>query len=43
MNFEEDKIDPVIEELQKLDPLHMTPMQAMNALFELKEKVNHKL
>ena len=43
MNFEEDKSDPVIEEIKKLDPLNMTPMQAMNTLFELKEKVNHKL
>ena len=42
MNFEEEKSDPVIEELKKLEPLKMTPMEAINALYELKEKLNHK-
>ena len=43
MNFDEEKHDPVLEELKSVDPLNMTPMQAMNTLFELKEKMNHKL
>ena len=38
MNFEEEKKDPVIEELQNLDLLNMTPIEALNILFELKEK-----
>ncbi len=33
------KEDPVLEELKLLDPLSLTPIQAMNILYELKEKV----
>ena len=31
------ELQAVIEKLKELDPLHMTPMEAINALFELKE------
>lgn len=38
MNLESDeKKDELREKLSKIDPLHMTPLEAMNALFELKE------
>lgn len=39
MNFNEPKIeqDKIREKLKAIDPLHMTPLEAMNTLFELKE------
>lgn len=39
MNFEtkETKKDELREKLKSIDPLHMTPMEAINTLFELKE------
>ena len=37
MNFDEPKIDQLREKLNDIDPLHVTPMEAMNILFELKE------
>lgn len=37
MNFDEPKIDQLREKLSDIDPLHVTPMEAMNILFELKE------
>ena len=37
MNFDEPKTDPLREKLKTIDPLHVTPMEAMNLLFELKE------
>ena len=42
MNFEDNKSDPVLEELKSIDPLKITPMEAINILYELKEKLNHK-
>jgi len=33
---------PVIEELKKLDPEHMTPIEALKALSELKKKLKEK-
>jgi len=39
MDFEskEPKKDELREKLKTIDPLHMTPMEAINTLFELKE------
>lgn len=39
MNFEPEKKAPdeLREKLKAIDPLHMTPLEAMNTLFELKE------
>ena len=37
MNFDEPKTDPLREKLKTIDPLRVTPMEAMNLLFELKE------
>lgn len=38
MNLDsEEKKDELREKLNSIDPLHMTPLEAMNALFELKE------
>ncbi len=42
MDFEEEKTDELREKLKKLDPLHMTPMDAMNALYELHSEANKK-
>lgn len=40
MNLDsEEKKDELREKLNSIDPLHMTPLEAMNALFELKELV----
>ena len=36
-NIKENPQDKLREKLKELDPLHMTPMEAINALFELKE------
>ena len=32
--------DEIREKLKSIDPLHMTPLEAMNVLFELKEISN---
>jgi DNA mismatch repair protein MutS len=37
MSFEEDKKDPLKEKLEKIDPLRLTPIEALNILYELKE------
>ncbi len=42
MEFPEEKKDWVKEKLDKLDPLRMTPMEALNALYELKMEKDHK-
>jgi len=36
--LEEQKTDPVKEELDKINPLEITPMEALNILYTLKEK-----
>lgn len=36
--FEEPKKDPVKEKLSELNPLEITPLEALNILYELKEK-----
>ena len=43
MNFKtEEPKDELREKLKTIDPLHMTPMEAINVLFELKEMENIK-
>ena len=42
MEFPEEKKDWIKEKLDKLDPLRMTPMEALNALYELKMEKEHK-
>ena len=43
MNFEEEvKEDKLREELKNIDPLHITPIEAINILFKLKELENDK-
>ena len=42
MEFPEEKKDWIKEKLDKLDPLRMTPMEALNALYELKMEKDHK-
>ncbi len=40
MLFEEEQTkDPIKEKLKELDPLRMTPLEAINALYELKESM----
>ena len=36
MEFEDKKTNPLKEKLDKIDPLHLTPMEALNVLYELK-------
>lgn len=43
MEFPEEKQDPIRERLKTLDPLRMTPLEAINVLYELKEASNHKI
>ncbi len=47
MNFEEtntnnNKYDIIIEKLKKVNPLEISPMEALNALYELKKEVDKK-
>ena len=42
MEFPEEKESPVIDSLRKIDPLRMTPMEAINKLYELKELLEEK-
>ena len=42
MEFPEEKENPVIDSLRKIDPLRMTPMEAINKLYELKEQLEKK-
>ena len=37
MVFDEPKEDKLRDKLKTIDPLHITPMEALNLLFELKE------
>ena len=39
---EEDKKDLLKEKLDKIDPLRLTPLEALNILYELKEFGNKK-
>ena len=38
----EDKNESLIEELKKMDPLSMSPLEALNYLYELKRKMGVK-
>ena len=38
----EDKNEALIEELKKMDPLSMSPLEALNYLYELKRKMGVK-
>lgn len=41
MSFEEEqKNDPLREKLEQIDPLRLTPMEALNFLYELKQNMN---
>ncbi len=42
MDFENDKKDELREKLELVDPLHMTPMDALNFLYELKKDIMQK-
>ncbi len=42
MSFEEEKKDPVKEKIEHLDPLRLTPIEALNILYELKEMIQKK-
>ncbi len=47
MNFEEpvetnDKYDIIVEKLNKINPLEVSPMEALNILYELKNDLNKK-
>ena len=43
MEFPEEKTDPVYEKLKSIDPLRMTPIDALTLLYELKETAEHKV
>ena len=41
-DFEEEKVDDkneIIEELKNINPLNLTPMEALNKLYEITEKI----
>lgn len=42
MDFIEDKQDQIHEKIKNVDPLRMTPMDAMNFVYELKEDIMQK-
>ena len=42
MNFEEPKESSIEKEISELDPLRMTPLEALETLYKLKEKINNK-
>ena len=39
MEFPEEKEDPIKEKLKNADILHMTPLEAINFIYELKEEL----
>ena len=39
MEFPEEKEDPIKEKLKSADILHMTPLEAINFIYELKEEL----
>jgi len=43
MEFPEEKQDPLRDKLNSIDPLHMTPIEALNTLYELKKENDHKM
>ena len=38
----EPKVNPIEEKIKAINPLEMTPMEALNYLYELKKEVNRK-
>ncbi len=40
MDFEEEKESEIEKELKQIDPLHLTPMEALNFLYELTSKIH---
>ena len=42
MEFPEEKEDKIREKLKEIDPLRITPMDALNTLYELKTMLNNK-
>ncbi len=42
MEFPEEKEDKIREKLKEIDPLRVTPMEALNTLYELKTMLNNK-
>ena len=38
----EPKVDPVIEKIKEINPLEVTPMEALNILYNLKKEINNK-
>ena len=38
----EHKVDPIVEKIKNINPLEMTPMEALNYLYELKKEVSRK-
>ena len=38
----EPKVDPIVEKIKNTNPLEMTPMEALNYLYELKKEVSRK-
>jgi hypothetical protein len=47
MNFEEndkkdDNYDIIIKTLEEINPLNISPMEALNVLYELKNKIDKK-
>jgi len=43
IDWEEEKEDPIRTKLKTIDPLRLTPMDAINILYELKEETNHQI
>ena len=39
---EEDKVNEIEEAIKEIDPLNMTPINALNFLYELKEKIKNE-
>ena len=38
----EPKVDPVVEKIKEINPLEVTPMEALNILYNLKKDINNK-
>jgi len=42
MDLEDKPKDDMKEKIKKIDPLHMTPMDALNFVYELKEEIKNR-
>ena len=38
----EPKVDPIVEKIKEINPLEVTPMEALNILYNLKKEINNK-